>query len=78
MVGTNGHICDVYGRLAAILRRPEAFGLGPTIPQPLADALEEMLETLGEVMEEEDYQTSEDRLEQELSQDADQVLCNVS
>ena len=63
---------DVYSRLASILHRPEAFGLGATAPPALTKAIEGMLRTLGNAMVENEELDSEGDLEQELSQDADQ------
>jgi hypothetical protein len=60
---------QVYEKLAQILQRPEAFGLGPTVPQPLADSLQATLGTLGRAVEEE--KCPEEDLAAELSQDAD-------
>jgi hypothetical protein len=63
---------QVYSCLAQILHRPQVFGLGLSVPQPLADSLEAMLGTLGRAMEEEE--TPGEDLAAELSQDADQLV----
>jgi hypothetical protein len=69
---------DVYGKLASILHRPEVFGLGESVPQPLALALEGTLQTLGQIIFEEEEPSAEEDLEQELSQDADYSVSVVN
>lgn len=64
---------QVYAKLGQILQRPEAFGLGPNVPQPLADSLQAALGTLGRAVEEEKNPQEED-LAAELSQDADRLV----
>ena len=69
-------LSEVYLRLASIVQRPEAFGLGASAPQPLTDTLEAMMQTLGQVIDEKEQPIPEEDLEKELSQDADQpVAC---
>jgi hypothetical protein len=63
---------QVYWGLGQILQRPQAFGLGPSVPRPLADSLEAMLGTLGRAMT--DEATPGEDLAAELSQDADQLI----
>lgn len=63
---------QVYSRLGQILQRPQVFGLGSSVPRPLADSLEAMLGTLGRAMEE--GETPEEDLAAELSQDSDQLV----
>lgn len=72
MTTCSARLNEVYVRLSTILQRPEVFGLGADIPQPLADALEAMMTTLGQAIEEKEQPVSEQDLEEELSQDADQ------
>ena len=63
---------QVYVRLSTILQRPEVFGLGADMPQPLEDALEAVMTILGHAIEEKEQPAFEQDLEEELSQDADQ------
>lgn len=63
---------QIYVKLAQILQRPEAFGLGPTVPQPLADSLQAILGMLGQAVEEE--KNPEEDLASELAQDADRCV----
>jgi hypothetical protein len=77
MTPAANYVNGVYARLASILQRPEVFGLGPEVPQPLADALEGMMQTLGQAFDE-DSATSQDDLEDELSQDADRVASQLA
>jgi hypothetical protein len=60
-----------------VLDSPQAFGLGHSIPQPLADSLQAMRMRLGQALQKEDYETTPDDLEAELSQDADS-LCHAN
>ncbi len=69
MIPDADHVYQVSARLASILERPEVFGLGPSVPQPLANALKGMIRTLGEATDEQDDPIPEDDLERELSQD---------
>ena len=68
------HMSQAYTRLASILRRPEVFGLGPDVPQPLENALEGIMRTLGQAIAEEGQSIPQDDLEEELHQDADEVV----
>ncbi len=63
---------QIYSRLGQISRRPQAFGLGPSVPPPLAEVLETILRALRRAMEE--RETTEEDLAAELSQDADQIV----
>ena len=54
-------LSEVYLRLASIVQRPEAFGLGASAPQPLTDTLEAMMQTLGQVIDEKEQPIPEDR-----------------
>jgi hypothetical protein len=65
---------QVYARVASILQRPEVFGLGPSAPQPLADALEGVMGTLGQAIDQEEQPIPEEGLEEELHQDADEIV----
>ena len=69
-------LSEVHLRLASIVQRPEALGLGASAPQPLTDTLEAMMQTLGQVIDDMEQLIPEKDLEKELSQDADQpVAC---
>lgn len=76
MTPAANYVHEVYARLGSILQRPESFGLGPDVPQPLAEALEGMMRSLGQALDEE-LVPSKDDLEEELSQDADRVVCSA-
>ena len=54
-------LSEVYLRLASIVQRPEAFGLGASAPKPLTDTLEAMMQTLGQVIDEKEQPIPEDR-----------------
>ena len=62
---------EVYAKLGEVLDCPYAFGLGDTVPQPLAEALYAMRQTLGVTLNAHQEETCPDDLEAELSQDAD-------
>jgi hypothetical protein len=78
MADDRKRVNDVYDRLGSILKRPDAFGLGAIIPQPLADAIEDMLRTLGQVNVQREEPIVEENLEEELSQDADRFAGTVN
>jgi len=60
-----------YRELGQVLRRPEVFGLGQTVPKPLADCLEATLGVLDQAIDEVEEETPDHDLAVELSQDAD-------
>jgi len=66
-----GQLREVYAELGQILDRPQAFGLGQCVPQPLADRLESVRRMLQEAAKEEGPVYPDDDLVLELSQDAD-------
>ncbi|HEV2274205.1 MAG TPA: hypothetical protein VGR96_08570 [Acidobacteriaceae bacterium] len=66
-----GQIQEVYKELGQIIDRPQAFGLGSKVPQPLADRLESMRRMLQEAMREKEEPARNGDLEMELAQDAD-------
>jgi hypothetical protein len=70
MTCTNGRINDVYRKLCRIMRHPQEFGLGGSVPDPLANALEGVLSTLSQIQLEQVFNEKGD-LAAELSQDAD-------
>ncbi len=65
-----GQIQEVYAELGQVLKHPEAFGLGPHVPRPLAARLESTRRMLWQAMREQQMPPDED-LESELAQDAD-------
>ena len=65
------HIQDVYAELGQVLNRPETFGLGRHVPQPLADRLESMRRMLKQALREQESLSADVDLAAELSQDAD-------
>ena len=67
---TDDRINELYGNLCKIVRHPQEFGLGQTIPEPLATALEGALCTLNQMEMEQAFDEKGD-LAAELSQDAD-------
>jgi hypothetical protein len=69
---------EVYDRLALILKRPATFGLGATVPQPLAETIERLLLTLGQINVAQEEPVAEENLEEELSQDADRFAGAVN
>jgi hypothetical protein len=72
MTDVSTQIKEVYTALSQILQSPEAFGLGQSVPEPLANRVETTLRKLGEVLKEcEEEATPEVDLAAELSQDAD-------
>lgn len=71
MTARTDRLNEVYVRLSTILQRPEVFGLDANVPQPLTDALQGIMRTLGQAIEQEKQTVVYDDLEQELSQDAD-------
>lgn len=72
MTDMSTQIKEVYTGLSQILQSPEAFGLGQSVPEPLANRVETTLRKLGEVLKEcEEEATPEVDLAAELSQDAD-------
>ena len=74
----NGSINDVYRKLCRIMRYPQEFGLGETAPEPLVNALEGVLCTLGQIQMEQALDEKGD-LTAELSQDADKpsTVCSA-
>jgi hypothetical protein len=50
MISMATHLQEVYSELAQVLRRPEAFGLGQAVPQPLLSRLEATLKTLDQAI----------------------------
>ena len=66
-----GQIQEVYSELGQVLDRPQAFGLGKHVPQPLGDRLESMRRMLQEAGREQGPVSPDDDLAGELSQDAD-------
>jgi hypothetical protein len=77
MTLSTNYLNEAYARLACILQRPEIFGLGATVPQPLANALEGAMGSLGRAIDEEDQAIPEETLEEELHQDADQFVATA-
>ena len=65
-------IQEVRVDLEAVLRKPQEFGLGPQLPQPLAAALKTALGKLGRIVCDMERRPPDGDLEAELSQDADQ------
>lgn len=61
----------VYKALGQVLDRPQSFGLGERVPEPLDAALSAMRRCLGEELAEENDGPTGDWLSCELSQDAD-------
>lgn len=70
-MSASNQLREVYLGLCRILRYPEAYGLGPSVPQPLATSLETMLARLGQISGEGEEKLSCEDLATELSQDAD-------
>lgn len=70
-------IQEVYAKLGDVLDNPRAFGLGNTVPGPLAESLRAMRQKLGAVLKEQEEETGSDDLEAELSQDADR-FCHAN
>ena len=70
MTCANSCINDVYEKLCKIMRHPQEFGLGESVPDPLANALEGVLCTLSQIQMEQVFDEKGD-LAAELSQDAD-------
>jgi hypothetical protein len=73
MANISARLQEVYTGMCQVMRCPQAFGLGNSVPTPLARSMERWLRTFGEIMQEEcevSRNRSED-LEAELSQDAD-------
>jgi hypothetical protein len=63
---------DLYQRLSRVLEDPRSFGLeNGMIPQPLAELLHATHRALGRLLTETRNEVSDNRLEAELSQDAD-------
>ena len=52
MTDISTQIKEVYTGLSQILQSPEAFGLGQSVPEPLANRVETTLRKLGEVLKE--------------------------
>lgn len=72
MTDVSAQIKEVYTGLSQILQSPEAFGLGQSVPEPLANRVETTLRKLRAVLKEcEEEATPEVDLAAELSQDAD-------
>lgn len=71
-----GQIQEVDAELGHVLENPQSFGLGPKVPQPLADRLKWMRRMLEEAMKEQSIREEEcppadEDLAVELSQDSD-------
>lgn len=67
-----GQIQEVHAELGRLLDNPESFGLGPQVPQPMADRLKRMRGMLEQAMREEECPPAdEEDLTEELSQDTD-------
>jgi hypothetical protein len=69
----NKSINDVYTNLCKIIRNPQEFGLGQSVPEPLANALKRVLCTLSQIQMGQAFDEEGD-LANELSQDADRPL----
>jgi hypothetical protein len=70
-MSTSRQLQEVYLGLCRILRYPEVYGLGPSVPLPLATSLEGILTKVGQVSEKGGEKLSCEDLATELSQDAD-------
>jgi hypothetical protein len=77
MTSSESCLQEAYRSLASILQRPAAFGLGTRVPPALEDSLVGTLQLLGQAMNEQEYPIPEEDQE-ELSQDADQVVSAAS
>ena len=71
-----GQIQQVHAELGHVLDSPQNFGLGPKVPQPLADRLKWMRRTLEQAMKEQSMKEekcppADEDLAVELSQDSD-------
>ena len=71
MASTVTQLQRAYRELGQVLRRPEAFGLGQSVPKPLADRLEATLGLLDQEIDQAEESAPDQDLAVELSQDAD-------
>lgn len=75
MTEISTQIKEVYTGLSQTLQSPEAFGLGQSVPEPLANRVQTALRKLGEVLNEyEEEAAPEVDLAAELSRDADRPI----
>ncbi len=72
---TESQLQEIYNTLGEVLACPGKFGLGGSVPKPLAASLQAMRQTLKRALKEGQEETAAEDLEAELSQDADS-LCH--
>lgn len=77
MASTACQLQEVYAKLGEVLNNPYAFGLGDSVPRPLAEFLCAIRQTLALILKAQQEETVPDDLEAELSQDADH-LCHAN
>jgi hypothetical protein len=65
-----GQIQEVHAELGHVLD-PQSFGMGPKVPQPLADRLKWMRRMLEQALKEQECRSADEDLAVELSQNAD-------
>jgi hypothetical protein len=64
-------IQKVYAELGRVLDNPKSFGLGPRVPQALANQLKWMRGMLEEAIQQDESPPADEDLAVELSQDTD-------
>ena len=73
MACTDSRLQEIYSDLCKVMRYPHEFGLGDTVPLPLAIVLEGTLSTLSAILQESAVDKGD--LGAEFSQNANQPCC---